>query len=129
MSAERIEQARRNAERARGRVESTLHALQARLHPKVLANDAWDGVREKGNDLADNALEAVKKRPATVSAAIGAFALFLAREPLKRAVTRLVHGAEDEHPDLVTTRVPERKRSYKPATSPRIDAPAKEGVS
>ena len=129
MTAERIESARRNTERARTRLESTLAALQARLHPKVLANEAWDGVREKSNDLADGAMEAVKKRPAVVSAAVGAFALFLAREPLKRAVTRMVSGDEEtERPELVTTRVEKRRRSYESSASP-VERPAKEGVS
>ncbi len=127
-AAERIEVAKRRAERAKGRVESSLVALQSRLHPKVLANDAWDGVREKGNDLADGALEAVKKRPATVSAALGVFALFLARQPLKRAVSRLLSGEEEENSDLVTTSVDEAERDYTMA-APLVKEAVKEGVS
>ena len=89
MSLERIEEAKRNTVRVRGRLESTLAALQARLRPASLAGEAWDGVKDKSADLADGAFQAVRKRPAIASAAIGALALFLAREPLKRAVTRM----------------------------------------
>lgn len=96
MSLERIEEAKRNTVRVRGRLESTLAALQARLRPASLAGEAWDGVKDKSADLADGAFQAVRKRPAIASAAIGALALFLAREPLKRAVTRMFsHDDED----------------------------------
>ena len=92
MSLPGIEQARREALAARGRFERTLASVQFRLQPGNLAEEAWDGVKDKGADLADGALQAVKKRPAAVSMALGAFALFLARAPLKRAVSRLISG-------------------------------------
>jgi hypothetical protein len=90
MSLDRVEQAKREAVRARATLESTLGELQQRLHPSSLAGEAWDGVKDKSADLADGALQAVKKRPAIASAAIGALALFLAREPIRRAVTRML---------------------------------------
>lgn len=94
-----IEQARREALRARSRFELTLAAAQQRLRPGSLAEEAWDGVKDKGADMADGALKAVKKRPAAVSVALGAFALFLARAPLKRAARRLISGAGIDSPD------------------------------
>lgn len=94
MSLDPIEQAKRNTLRARGRLESTLAALQARLRPASLAGEAWDGVKDKSADLADGALQAVRKRPAIASAALGAIALFLAREPIRRAVTRMLSDEE-----------------------------------
>lgn len=96
MSLERIEEAKRNTVRVRGRLESTLAALQARLRPASLAGEAWDGVKDKSADLADGAFQAVRKRPAIASAAIGALALFLAREPLKRAVTRMFSDDDED---------------------------------
>jgi hypothetical protein len=91
-----IAQAKGGAVRARRRFEQTLAAVQDRLRPGNLAEEAWDGVKDKGADLADGAFKAVKSRPKAVSLALGALALFLARQPLKRAVTRLVSGGEDE---------------------------------
>jgi hypothetical protein len=90
MSAPSVEQAKRDSVNARGRLEMTIADVQQRLRPGSLAGEAWGGVKEKSADLADGALKAVKKRPAAVSLALGAFALFLARSPIKRAVTRLV---------------------------------------
>jgi hypothetical protein len=92
MSLPGITQAQRDASLAKGRLESTLAALQHRLSPGNLAEEAWDGVKDKSADLAGGALQAVKSRPKAVSLALGAFALFLARAPLKRAVSRLISG-------------------------------------
>jgi hypothetical protein len=95
-----IEQAKREAVRARTRFEQTLAAVQQRLKPGNLAEEAWDGVKDKSADLADNALQAVKSRPKAVSLALGALAIFLARQPLKRAVNRLISGdGESNEPD------------------------------
>ena len=92
MSLEAIEQARRDALAARARLERTLATLQQRLRPGSLAEEAWDGVKDKSADLAEGALQAVKSRPRAVSLALGALALFLARQPLKRAASRLISG-------------------------------------
>lgn len=89
-----IEQAKREAVRARRRFEHTLAAVQQRLRPGNLAEEAWDGVKDKSADLAEGALQAVKSRPKAVSLALGALALFLARQPLKRAVSRLISPDE-----------------------------------
>lgn len=94
MTVSEIERAKREALRTRARFESTLAAVQRRLRPGNLAEEAWDGVKEKGADLADGALQAVRKRPGAVSVALGAFALFLARGPLTRAAGRYLSGDE-----------------------------------
>jgi hypothetical protein len=102
-----IEQAKREAVRARARFERTLAEVQQRLSPGNLAGEAWDGVKDKSADLAEGALQAVKSRPKAVSLAVGALAVFLARQPLKRAVSRLIsgdgEGNEDEGAELSVT--------------------------
>jgi len=129
MSLERVEQARRNAVMARRRVDSTIGALQHRLRPGNLAGEAWDGVKDKSADLADGALSAARKRPAMVSAAIGALALFLARAPLKRAVSRFVSDdGEDEENGLVMTRIETDDARFNVST-PVAGAALTEGVS
>jgi hypothetical protein len=95
MSLAAVERARRDAMLAKARFDGTLGAVQQRMRPANLAGEAWDGVKDKSADLADGALEAVKKRPAAVSLALGALALFLARAPIKRAVSGLISGDED----------------------------------
>ena len=127
MNAETIEAAKREAEAARRRLDSTLVALQQRLHPKTLANEAWDGVKEKSNDLAEGAMDAVKQRPGAVSLAVGAAFLFLARKPLGRAVGKVFsHGDEDD--GRVVTTVETDTENYN-AAAPVITAPLGKGVN
>ncbi len=126
MTARELEQAQRNVTTARARLDSSLAALQHRLRPGNLANEAWDGVKDKGETLAEGALEAVKKRPAAVSLAIGALALFLARDPLKRAVTRI--WADDEEDGRITTVIAPESENFN-AAAPTVTAAVIEGVS
>ena len=127
MTLAAVEQAKREAVMARRRLDSTLIAVQQRLRPANLAGEAWDGVKDKSADLADGALGAVRKRPAAVSMALGAFALFLAREPLKRAVTRLIAG-EEEDDGRIVTRIETGDAKFN-ASAPIVDASVTEGVS
>ena len=96
MSLAGIEQAQRAAGLARGRFEATLAEAQDRLRPGNLAGEAWDGVKEKGATIAEDAVDKVKQRPAMVSLALGAVALFLARRPLVRAAGKLISGGDEE---------------------------------
>jgi len=44
--------------------------------------EAWETARDKGADLAENAVDAVRKRPVAATSVVAAITLFLAREPL-----------------------------------------------
>lgn len=74
--------ARIEVERSRGRLMTTAHELQDRLSPKTLARGAWQGAKEKGADLAENTVDAVRARPIAATGVVAALTLFLAREPL-----------------------------------------------
>ena len=104
MSVAEISIAKQEAERARRRLAATAAELQKRLKPGTLASNAWEGVKDKSGEMADGAVEAVKARPVPVAAVLTAFTLFLARAPLKAAVSRLFSGSEEDE-DLVTVRV------------------------
>ena len=128
MSLERVEQAKREAVMARARLDSSLGAVQLRMRPGNLAGEAWDGVKDKSADLADGALTAVRKRPAAVSMAVGAFALFLAREPLRRAVTRMFTDDEEVDDGRIVTRIETQDARFT-ASAPIVDASLTEGVN
>jgi hypothetical protein len=100
-----LEKARRAAVAARQRLDSTLVSVQQRVRPANLAGEAWGGVKDKSADIADGALQAVRKRPAAVSVAVGAVALFLAREPIRRAVSRLLSDDGETDEGLIVTRI------------------------
>lgn len=89
-----ITAARMEAERRRARLLGTAHELQDRLSPKTLAKDAWQGAKEKGADLAEDAVDAVRARPLAATGVVAAITMFLAREPLIDLAGRLVDGAK-----------------------------------
>jgi len=77
-----IAAAKIEVERSRSRVMATAQELQERLSPKVIAKGAWQGAKEKGADLAEDAVDAVKARPLATTGVVAAITMFLAREPL-----------------------------------------------
>ena len=67
-----IAAARVQVERSRARVMGTAQELQERLSPKTLARGAWQGAKEKGADLAENTVDAVRARPVAATGAVAA---------------------------------------------------------
>jgi hypothetical protein len=90
-----VADARRRAEQAQQRLIDTVHELQHRVAPKTLARDAWQGAKSKGADLAEDAVDAVRKRPVAATGIVAALALFLAREPLIDLADKLVNGKDE----------------------------------
>lgn len=90
--------ARMETERARARLMDTAQRLQARISPGTLASNAWQGAKEKGADVAENAVDAVRKRPIAATGVVAAIALFLAREPLKDLAGKLADSATAKRP-------------------------------
>jgi hypothetical protein len=86
---EEIEEAKAEAERARQRFAESLARLGQEM-PGAVASQAWEEVRDKSSELADDAVDAVKKRPIVASAAVAAVALFLGRNQIATAASRLV---------------------------------------
>jgi Protein of unknown function (DUF3618) len=88
--------ARIEAERRRARLMATAQELQERLSPKVLARDAWQGAKEKGADLAEDAVDAVRTRPLAAGGLMAALTMFLAREPLIDLAGSLFKGRKEK---------------------------------
>lgn len=80
--------ARIQVEKTKAALLDTLRELQQRLQPKTLANEAWEKAKNKGADLAEDAVDAVAKRPVAVGGVVAALAMFLARDPLKKATVK-----------------------------------------
>ena len=91
-----IAAARIEVERSRAGVMAAAHELQERLSPKTLAKGAWQGAKEKGADLAEDAVDAVKARPMAATGVVAAITMFLAREPLWDLATKLAGGVSEK---------------------------------
>lgn len=113
----KVAAARIEVERTRAELLETARELQARLQPGTLASEAWEKAKIKGADLAEDAVDAVRKRPVAVGGVIAALAMFLAREPLKAATVKFY--------DAMTPLFEPRQK--RPALKPRQTAakPAK----
>ena len=88
----RIIAAQATVAEAREALIDTARELQARLQPKTLVREAWESAKIKGADIAEDAVDAVKRRPVATGGIIAAIAMFLAREPIKDGVARLYGG-------------------------------------
>ncbi|MBW8745266.1 MAG: DUF3618 domain-containing protein [Sphingomonas sp.] len=84
MSAADVARAEAKVAAAREKLLGSTQALQARLKPSVLADDAWNVAREKGQEVAAEAVRAVKERPIISSAAAIGLAAFVARRPIAK---------------------------------------------
>ena len=112
-----IAAARAEVERSRARVMGTAQELQDRLSPKVLAKGAWQGAKEKGADLAEDAVDAVRARPLTTTGVVAAITMFLAREPLIDLAGRLVDGVGEKR----KSRKARKARNKQPETEKAND--------
>jgi hypothetical protein len=91
-----IAAARLDVERSRARLMGTAQELQERLSPKTLAKGAWQGAKEKGADMAEDAVDAVRARPIAATGVVAAITMFLAREPLWELATKIAGGVSDK---------------------------------
>lgn len=122
---------------ARKRLQNTAGALQYRLKPGTLMSNAWEGVRDKGSEVADRGLHAVsgaadrglsaaQDRPVTIAGVIAAVLIFLAREPLFRFVGSLFGPKKDE--TVVTADLKHHDQDFD-LTAPVVERAQHEGVS
>jgi hypothetical protein len=85
-----IAAARIEVERRRARMMGVATELQHRLAPSTLARNTWEGAKEKGADLAEDAVDAVRARPIAATGIVAAVTMFLARAPLMNLAGKLV---------------------------------------
>ena len=107
-----IAAARLEVDRSRARVMSTAHELQDRLSPRTIAKGAWQGAKEKGADLAEDAVDAVRARPIAATGVVAAITMFLAREPLMDLAGKIAGSVGEKR----KTRKAAKARSRESAT-------------
>ena len=127
-SPPKIVAARIEVARARAALIDSARDLQVRLEPRTLATEAWEKAKNKGADLAEEAVDAVKSRPVAVGGVVAALAMFLARAPIKDAAVKIYDAmtSSDEPkadaPALKPTDKPPPVRRRARAKAPRTAA-------
>jgi len=86
--AAKVVAARIEVARHRAALIDVVHELQARLQPATLANEAWAKAKNKGADLAEEAIDTIRTRPVAAGGIAAAIAMFLAREPIRNAASK-----------------------------------------
>lgn len=112
----RIAAAETEVERAREQLVATARELAQMLAPKTIARNVWEGAKVKGADLAEDAVDAVKRRPVAATGLIAAVTMFLAREPIKNGIVSLYDAMtsdEEEKAAPPTPRKPAVRRRRK----------------
>jgi hypothetical protein len=124
----KVAAARIEVERAKAMLIETARELQARLQPKVLANEAWEKAKVKGADLAEDAVDAVKKRPVAAGGLVAALTMFLAREPIKDAAVNLydvMTSKKEPKPKAAALKPTTPAKPAKPPARRRASPPAR----
>jgi ElaB/YqjD/DUF883 family membrane-anchored ribosome-binding protein len=94
MSEERVKAAEFEVDRARARLLATLSELSRQFEPHRLMQEVWEKAKDKGADLAEEAVDAVRARPLAATGVVAAITMFLAREPLMDLAGKVVGGAK-----------------------------------
>ena len=120
-------------ERAKAALIDSARELQLRLEPKTLASEAWEKAKNKGADLAEEAVDAVKARPVAVGGVVAALAMFLARAPIKDAAVKIydaMTSSNEPEPEPAALKqadkpppVRRRARAKAPRNSPKTEKP------
>lgn len=118
--------ARAEVERTRARLAATARELQLRFNPHTLVRDVWEGAKEKGAGLAEEAVDAVRKRPVVAGGVIAALALFLGRDPILDYATKLMNGKDSPEKPVKRRPAKPRKKSSRPIATAK--PPATESV-
>ena len=77
-----IARAEAAVEAARDRLIDTVQDIAQQLEPRRLIGELWEDAKNKGADLAEEAVDAVMARPLAATGVVAAIAMFLAREPI-----------------------------------------------
>lgn len=87
---------------ARTGMAEALTALQTRLDPRNLARAAIETVRDRGEELAEDAVDLMRRKPAAAGAAAVAAVALVAHGPLRRGLAALIDKATRKAPSRAT---------------------------
>ena len=107
---ERLADAEADVERTREALVGTLRELTQQFEPHRLVREMWEDAKDKGADLAENAVDAVRARPLASTGVAAAIAMFLAREPLMDLAGKLAGGTKKKKNKLSGTKTKQGKR-------------------
>ena len=94
MADDTVKAAEFEAHRTRAKMIATSQEIMQQLQPHRLMQEAWETAKEKSADLAENAVDAVSRRPVAAGAVVAGIIAFLTRDSLMGVAGKLVSGAK-----------------------------------
>ncbi|WP_309611484.1 DUF3618 domain-containing protein [Sphingomonas sp.] len=116
----RIAAARGEVAARRADLWATIDEIKARLAPKAVAHNAWEGAKDKTGEVAESTLAAVKERPLLTAGVVAGAGALIARKPLFAFVARLFEDREESAPVFARKRVPAPKPKTPRKTTPTV---------
>lgn len=109
--------ARIEVERARARLfdcfrafEALLLDLRQQLTPRHIMSQIVDGAKNKGADLAEGAVDAIKARPLAATGVIAALTMFLARKPMMDFAGQLADSGTNKKKNQKRRKAPSSRK-------------------
>jgi hypothetical protein len=94
VTKDRVRTAEFEVDRARARLLTSLNDVSRQFEPHRLMGEVWEKAKDKGADLAEDAVDAVSRRPVAAGAVVAGIIAFLARDSLIDAAGKLFKGAK-----------------------------------
>ena len=91
------------ARAARTRLNATLGAIQRRVTPRALVDDALREVRERSVGLAEETVSLARRHPVETVAAAAVVTGVIARKPILQAVSRLFSRRKETSPSSTSS--------------------------
>ena len=77
MSDEGVKAAEQEVDRTRARLTASLQELSRQFAPHRLMEEVWEKAKDKGADIAEDAVDAVRSRPYAATGVVAAIAMFM----------------------------------------------------
>jgi Protein of unknown function (DUF3618) len=98
MSDDEVRAAEFQVDRTRSKMIATLQEISRELQPHRLVEEAWEKAKDKGADLAENAVDAVRARPVAAGAVVTGIVAFLARDALFSLAGKIAGSGKSKRP-------------------------------
>ncbi|MES2148038.1 MAG: hypothetical protein V4491_09330 [Pseudomonadota bacterium] len=124
----KIARAEAAVEAARERLIDTVQDIALQLEPRRLIGELWEDAKNKGADLAEEAVDAVKARPLAATGVVAAIAMFLAREPIADLAGKMFDGFGDKKKRKLEAKKSKAKKPEGKQPNAKKRAPKKPAV-
>jgi hypothetical protein len=116
----RIATAEAEVDERRQRLIDRVDQLADMFEPRKIVHEVWESAKVKGADLAEDAVDAVRRRPVAAGGIVAALTMLIAREPIKDGIVSIYDAMTSKK----KTKAKAKAAPPKPAAAPAAPKPA-----